>query len=118
MLSLPWIEHMSNEEVLTRIVMTKKLLITTRKGWLKFLGYIVKKEGLAKLMFTVCIEAMKNRGKLDKKKKEKIHWHANLLSHLATLITSVNYTTKVRMISSLACMYYTWSLRAVICDPH
>lgn len=40
---------MSNKKVLTRIRTTKKLLLTTRKIQLKFLGHTMKKEGLLKI---------------------------------------------------------------------
>lgn len=50
MLRIPWIVHVSNKEVLRRIVATRKVIFTTRKG--KFLKRIMEKDGLEILTLT------------------------------------------------------------------
>lgn len=59
---ISWREHVSNGEVLKKMV-TSRTLFKIRKRQLKFLGCITRKVGVESLRLTGHIERKSNRGK-------------------------------------------------------
>ena len=63
MLRLSWTEHTTNEEVLTRANAKRSLINIIRERQLKFLGHVMRKEGLENLVLTGFIEGKRSRGR-------------------------------------------------------
>ena len=63
MLKISWTEHMKNEEVLRKAGAERSLIKTIRKRQLKFLGHIMRKEGLGNQCLTGCIKGTRSRGR-------------------------------------------------------
>ena len=63
MLRISWTQHVSNYEGLRRMQTRRKLKLDIRKRQLKFLGHIMRKEGLENLILTGRIEGGRDRGK-------------------------------------------------------
>jgi hypothetical protein len=63
MLRISWTEHATNEEVLTRANAKRGLMNIIRERQLKFLGHVMRKEGLENLILTGHIEGKKSRGR-------------------------------------------------------
>lgn len=61
MLRISWLGHVSNKEVLRRIVTTRKLIFITRKG--KFLKRMMGRDGLEILTLTGHMESKRSKGK-------------------------------------------------------
>lgn len=59
-LKIPWTEHLSNEYVLKEMATKRTLLLNIRMRQLKFLGFIMRKEGWKKLYSQ---DKLKTRGK-------------------------------------------------------
>ena len=62
MLRISWTQHVSNYEVLRRMQTRRRLMLDIRKRQLKFLGHIMRKEGLENLILTGLIEGGRDRG--------------------------------------------------------
>ena len=60
---MSWTEHITNREVLRKAGSERSLLNTIRKQQLKFLGHIMRKEGLENLTLTGQIEGKRSRGR-------------------------------------------------------
>ena len=63
MLEIPWTGHVTNEEVLKKIGIERKLLPTVRKRQLEFLGHVMREESLENLALTERTEGKKSRGR-------------------------------------------------------
>ncbi|MGX9987587.1 reverse transcriptase domain-containing protein [Soonwooa purpurea] len=63
MLRISWTQHVSNYEVLRRMQTKRRLMLDIRKRQLKFLGHVMRKEGLENLILTGRIEGGRDRGK-------------------------------------------------------
>lgn len=63
MLRIPSMELMSNDIILEKMEIRRTLICSIRRRQLKFLGYIMKKEGLKNLTVTGHIEGKRDKGK-------------------------------------------------------
>jgi len=63
MLKISWVEHQSNEEVLRKAKTERSLIKTIRERQMKFMGHIMRKEGLENLTLTGRIEGRRGRGR-------------------------------------------------------
>lgn len=69
MLRMPRTNHVCNEEVLRKIRVTRKRILTMRKRQLNFLQHIIRKEGQKILILTLHIP---RQGKQDKTKSNQM----------------------------------------------
>ena len=58
---ISWVKQLSNEKVLQMVKMERSMLKTIRKRQLKFVGHVVRKNGLEKLVLEGKIEGKKTR---------------------------------------------------------
>lgn len=63
MLRIPWIEHVSSDKILEKMVTRRKLILNTRKRELKYQEHIMRKKGLENLILTGQIEGKEERRK-------------------------------------------------------
>jgi len=63
MMRISWIKKVSNEKVLQMVKKERSLLRTIRKRQLKFVGHVIRKEGLEKLILEGKIEGKRQRGR-------------------------------------------------------
>ena len=63
MLKIKWTDRVSNENVLRRANVNHKVLSNIRIRQLKFLGHLLRKEGLENLSLTGKIEGKRGRGR-------------------------------------------------------
>ena len=66
-LRISWTDKVSNEVVLERAGMKRKLMKVTRKRQLQFLGHVMRCEGMENLMLTGKIEIKKSKGRQKQK---------------------------------------------------
>ena len=63
MLRIPWTARVSNEEVMRRAGMERRLLKTIRKKQLNFVGHIMKADGLERNCLLGRVEGTRSRGR-------------------------------------------------------
>ena len=63
MLSVSWVERMTNESILEEIGKKRELLTTIRRRQLRFLGHILRREDLKNLSLTGKIVGLRGRGR-------------------------------------------------------
>ena len=63
MMRIPWADKLTNEEVLQRAGVERKLIGEIRTRQLRFLGYVIRKDGLENLALTGKIEGKRSRGR-------------------------------------------------------
>ena len=72
MMKIPWTDKVSNDDVLSRANVNRKLLREIRVKQLKFLGHILRKDGFENLVLTGRIEGTRSRG------RKRVMWLSNL----------------------------------------
>ncbi|GFN89597.1 endonuclease-reverse transcriptase [Plakobranchus ocellatus] len=72
MLRVPWTARKTNEEVLKETESTRSLMSRIRRRQAKFVGHIMRREGLENLVTTGRMEGKKSRGR---QKRENAGWH-------------------------------------------
>ena len=77
MLRIPWADKVTNEEVLQRAAVERKLIGEIRTRQLRFLGHVIRKDGLENLALTGKIEGKRSRG------RKRMLWMASLNAWLA-----------------------------------
>ena len=60
---IPWTDKVRNEEVLQRAGTGMKLILERRTKQMRFLGHLMRKDGLENLALTGKIEGMSSRGR-------------------------------------------------------
>ena len=60
---IPWTDKVSNEEVLARAGVNRRLIKDTRMKQMRFLGHVLRKEGLYNLAPTGQIGGKRSRGR-------------------------------------------------------
>merc|ERR1719244_2287 len=63
MLKVSWTKHVSNEEILRRVGNPVRLMDVIRNRQLRFLGHVIRKDGVEKLALTGKIEGKRDRGR-------------------------------------------------------
>ena len=63
MMRIPWTDKLTNEEVLQRAGVSRKLIGEIRTRQMRFLGHVIRKDGLENLALTGKIEGKRGRGK-------------------------------------------------------
>ena len=63
MMKIPWTDKVRNEEVLKRAGTGRKLILEIRKKEMRFLGHLMRKDGLENLALTGKIEGKRSRGR-------------------------------------------------------
>ena len=63
MMRIPWTDKVRNEEVLKRAGTGMKLILEIRTKQMRFLGHLMKKDGLENLALTGKIEGKRSRGR-------------------------------------------------------
>ena len=69
---IPWTDKVRNEEVLQRAGTCMKLILEIRTKKLRFLGHVMRKDGLENLVLPGKIEGKRSRG------RQQSLWMANL----------------------------------------
>ena len=72
MIRIPWTDKVRNEEVLKRAGTGMKLILEIRTKQMRFLGHLMRKDGLENLALTGKLEGKRNKGR-----KQSL-WVANL----------------------------------------
>ena len=72
MMRIPWTDKVRNEEVLQRAGAGMKLILEIRTKQMRFLGHLMRKDGLENLALTGKIEGKRSRG------RQQSLWTANL----------------------------------------
>ncbi|GFO05088.1 endonuclease-reverse transcriptase [Plakobranchus ocellatus] len=67
MLRVPWTARKTNEEVLKETESTRSLMSRIRRRQAKFVGHIMRREGLENLVITGRMEGKKSRGRQREK---------------------------------------------------
>ena len=60
---IPWTDKVRNEEVLQRTGTGMKLILEIRTKQMRFLGHVMRKDGLENLVLTGKIEGKRSRGR-------------------------------------------------------
>ena len=60
---IPWTDKLTNEEVLQRAEVERKLIGEIRTRQMRFLGHVIRKDGLENLALTRKIEGKRGRGR-------------------------------------------------------
>ena len=63
MMRLSWLKKISNERLLYMVSMERSLLVTIRSRQLRFVGHVVRKGGLEKLVLEEKINGKRQRGR-------------------------------------------------------
>ena len=63
MMRIPWTDKVRSEEVLKRAGTGRKLILEIRTKQMRFLGHLMRKDGLENLALTGKIEGKRNRGR-------------------------------------------------------
>ena len=63
MMSIPWTNKLTNEEVLQRAGVERKLIGEIRTRQMRFLGHVIRKDGLENLALTGKMEGKRGRGR-------------------------------------------------------
>ena len=63
MLKVSWTKHVSNEEILRRVGNPDRLMDVIRDRQLRFLGHVIREDGVEKLVLTGKIEGKRDRGR-------------------------------------------------------
>ena len=72
MMRIPWVDRVRNKDVLRRAGTHRKLIKDIRVRQLRFLGHVIRKEGLEDLALTGKIDGKRSRG------RKRISWLAGL----------------------------------------
>ena len=63
MLKVSWTKHVTNEEILKRVGNPDRLMDVIRDRQLRFLGHVIRQDGVEKLALTGKIEGKRDRGR-------------------------------------------------------
>ena len=63
MMRIPWTDKVRNEDVLKRAGTGRKLILEIRTKQMRFLGHLMRKDGLENLALTGKIEGKRSRGR-------------------------------------------------------
>lgn len=107
MLRISWTDHVTNQEILQRVGRKKTLMMTLRRQ-LKFLGHVMRKEGMENLTLTGRIEGMRSRG------RQRLTLMGSLSGWLGQYVNSEKVTVKelFRMTRD------RWAWKSLIADVH
>ena len=83
MMRIPWTEKVSNDRVLERAAVDRELLCGIRIKQMRFLGHVLRKDGMECVVLTGKIEGKRSRG------RRRVSWLRNLKDWLET--RGVNY---------------------------
>ena len=72
MMRIPWTDKVRNEEVLKRAGTGRKLILEIRTKQMRFLGHLMRRDGLENLALTGKIEGKRSKG------RKRSLWMANL----------------------------------------
>ena len=72
MMRIPWTDRVTNEEVLRRAGVERKLIMEIRIRQMSFVGHIIRKDGLENLALTGKIEGKRGRG------RKRMNWMTSL----------------------------------------
>ena len=85
---IPWTNKVRNEEVLKRAGRGRKLILEIRTKQMRFLGHLMRKDGLENLALTGKIEGKRSRGRkwslwmaLFEKAKDRELWKS-MIAHI------------------------------------
>ena len=76
MLRVPWTARISNEEVMRRVDVERNLLKTLRRTQLRFMGHIMRTDGLEKDCLLGRVEGRRSRG------RQRVKYLDALVAHL------------------------------------
>ena len=74
---IPWTDKLTNEEVLQRAGVERKLIGEIRTRQMRFLGHVIRKDGLENLALTGKIEGKNGRG------RKRMLWMTSLNAWIA-----------------------------------
>eukprot|EP00795_Rhopilema_esculentum_P010718 gene10718-biopygen13199 len=91
MMRIPWTDKVSNEEVLARAGVSRRLIKDIRIRQMRFLGHVPRKEGLENLALTGKIEGKRSRG------RQRILWMNSLAGWIQTNGITIKETNLIHM---------------------